>query len=75
MKSKYSVIALLLGLTLGLGPWYFVEQPGWGVYATSVVGGLLVCFSGMGAQMKQLGLGDTSEELLSKLFERFKQKK
>ena len=64
MKPRLTTISLILGLALGFGPWVLIDSPSHWWYPISVAGGLLAAISGLGAQMKQLGQGDTGDELL-----------
>ena len=68
MKSQLTTFALIIGLVLGLGPWMLFEKPSYWWYPISVVGGLLVTIAGLGAQMEQLGQGNTGEKFLQTVF-------
>jgi hypothetical protein len=70
MKTKFSLIALAVGLALGLGPWCLLSNPSPWWYLVSMIGLVLVCTAGMGAQMDQMGQGDTGEKLLRSMWHR-----
>ncbi|WP_146039382.1 MULTISPECIES: hypothetical protein [unclassified Variovorax] len=67
-------VALLVALAIGLGPWLLLDAPSPVWYFVSVIAGLFVAVLGMGAQMKQLGQGDTGEELLGSIWSWVKDK-
>ena len=72
MKIKKISIALVAGLAMGLGPWILLKNPSVWWYPVSLAGGVLVAIAGYGAQMAQLGQGDTGEELLDEVVTVFK---
>lgn len=67
MKINRTSYALVCGLAMGLGPWIFLENPSPWWLPISLFGGGLVAIVGYGAQMAQLGQGDTGEELLDEI--------
>jgi len=71
---KKTTIVLLSGLAMGLGPWILLQDPSVWWYPVSLLGGVMVAIVGYGAQMAQLGQGDTGEELLEELIGFFKKK-
>lgn len=74
MKIKKVTVALICGLIMGLGPWVLLENPNVFWYPVSLAGGVLVAIVGYGAQMEQLGKGNTGEELLDEVLTAFKEK-
>jgi len=75
MKIRLTTLALLIGASMILVPIVFdLEINRWVYYVVAVVGGLLCAIAGHGAQAQQLGLGDTGEALLQRLWKRLKNK-
>ena len=64
MTIKLTSIALVVGLSLGLGPWIFIEKPESYWIWISMFGAVLVSIAGYNAQAGMIGLGEPGEELL-----------
>jgi hypothetical protein len=68
MKLRLGSVALVVGLALVFGPWLVLSNPSPWWFLVSLVGLLLAAIAGMGAQMEQLGQGNTGEELLRSIW-------
>ena len=71
---KISTLSYILGAGFTFGPWYFFDNPGVIGYLLCVVGIVLMCIGGMGAQMEMLGKGDAGAAFLLEIWQRLKKK-
>jgi hypothetical protein len=75
MKIRLTTLALLIGASMILVPIVFdLKINRWVYYVIAVVGGLLCAIAGHGAQANMLGMGNTGEALLQRLWIRLKNK-
>lgn len=74
MKLKKTDVGLFFGLIVILGPWLLDFWPGDWWYGIILLGCILIAIGGYGAQMAQLGKGDTGEELLEEVWAAIKKK-
>jgi hypothetical protein len=64
MKLRLTDLALIVGMSLILGPWLLDLHAGWPVYVGYLVGTILLAIAGYDAQAHMLGQGNPGEKLL-----------
>jgi hypothetical protein len=75
MKIRLTSISFIVGASLILGPILLeIEINRWLYYAMILLGAVLCGISGYGAQANMLGMGNTGEALLQRLWIRLKNK-
>ena len=68
MRCRLGSLTAVAGLALALGPWLIISDPSPWWFWVSVAGLVIAAIAGMGAQMEQLGQGNTGEQLLNSVW-------
>lgn len=73
MRVKYVTVALIVGISMSLGPWILIDKPSKNWFWFSVLGMLLASVAGYNAQAGMIGLGEPGEDLLQSWWKAIKE--